>query len=48
MVLPLVGTRGQARGDEEKIEPSVHVFRFEIKIVRQTVKHTMNHHQIEC
>jgi hypothetical protein len=48
MVLLLVGTRRQARGDEEKIESSVDVLIFEIKIMRQTVKHTMNHHQIGC
>jgi hypothetical protein len=31
MDLLLVGKRRQARGDEEKMKPSVHVHRFEIK-----------------
>jgi hypothetical protein len=32
MDLLLVGKRRQARGDGEKMEPSVHVHRFEIKL----------------
>ncbi|KAJ8589098.1 WD40 repeat-like protein [Rhizopogon salebrosus TDB-379] len=39
MVLLWWGTRRQARGDEEKIEPSVHVLRFEIKMMRHREAH---------
>jgi hypothetical protein len=45
MVPLLVGKRCRARGDEEKVGPSVHVLTFEIKVMRQTLKHTMNQHQ---
>jgi hypothetical protein len=40
-----VGKRCQARRDEEKMEPGVYVLRFETKVMRQTVKYTMNQHQ---
>jgi hypothetical protein len=43
MVPLLVGKRCQARGDEQKVGPSV--LPFEIKVMRQTLKHTMNQHQ---
>jgi hypothetical protein len=41
----LVGKKRQACGDEEKMEPNVHVLRFEIKVMRQTLKYTKNQHQ---
>jgi hypothetical protein len=39
-----VGKRRQARGDEEKMKPGVYVLRFETKVMRRTVKYTMNRH----
>jgi hypothetical protein len=45
---PFGGDQTSSAWGEEKIEPSVHVLRFEIKTMRQTVKHTMNHHQVGC
>jgi hypothetical protein len=41
---PFGGDQTSSARGEEKIDPSVRVLRFEIKIMRQTVKHTMNHH----
>jgi hypothetical protein len=38
-----VGKRRQARWDEEKMEHSV--LRFEVNVIRQTLKHTMDQHQ---
>jgi hypothetical protein len=40
-----VGKRRQARGDEEKMEPGGYVLRFETKVMRKTVKYTMNRHR---
>ena len=34
-----VGKKRQARGDEEKMERSVHMLRFENKIMRRILKH---------